>query len=95
MLEVLFHSRALSSEQIYTELKQMDDFQLTSHTNRTTLGPMNDFVFQLLVRLEQDPDVTLEQLSFDLSGIPCGPLNYGKPREAVLEIFDPPPHHGR
>jgi hypothetical protein len=93
MLEVLFHSVALSSKQIYAELEEMDLCQFTPHTNRKTLGSMNDFVFQVQARLEQDQDATLEQLAFDLSGIPCGPLKYGYPREAVLEILDPPPHH--
>jgi hypothetical protein len=93
-LEVLFHSVALSSKQIHAELEEMNDFQVTAHTNRKTLGSMNDFVFQVQVRLEQDRDGTLEQVAFDLSGIPCGPLKYGYPREAVLEILGPPPHYG-
>lgn len=70
----------------------MNVFQVTQNTNRTTLGSMNDFVFQVRAVLAQDQNATLEQISFDLSGIPCGPLKYRYPREAVLDILDPPPH---
>src|SRR5512140_210429 len=76
MLEILLHSVALSSDIIHEELEEMNYFQLTRHTNRTTLGSMIDFVFQVKVRWDAHQDLTLEQLCFDLSEVPCGPLNY-------------------
>ena len=93
-LEVLFHSIALSSTQIHDELEEMKVVQITENTNRRTLGSMNDFVFHVQTALDRNRNATLEQISFDLSGIPCAPLKYGYPREAVLDVIDPPPHRG-
>jgi len=94
-LELLFHSIALSSKDTCAELEEMKVVQLTQNTNRKTLGSMNDFVFHVRTALDRNRNATLEQISFDLSGIPCAPLKYGYPREAVLEIIDPPPHRGQ
>lgn len=89
-LEALFHSIALSSSQIHAELEAMKVVQLTENTDRRILGSMNDFVFNVRAH---DPNDTLEDISFHLSEIPCAPLKYRYPREAVLDVFDPPPHH--
>jgi len=94
-LERLFHSIALSSKDTHVELEEMKVVQLTQNTNRKTPGSMNDFVFHVQTALDRNWNPTLEQISFDLSGIPCAPLKYGYPREAVLEIIDPPPHRGQ
>lgn len=86
-LEVLLHSIALSSSQIYTELKEMRDVQYTDRTNRSVLGSMNDFVNGVYAHKSGN---SLEEISFHLSGIPCGPLQNGTPRQAVLDVIDPP-----
>lgn len=91
-LEVLLHSIALSSGQIQTELENMQIVQYTDRTNRSVLASMNDFVINVRAH---EPGHTLDEVSFNLSGIPCGPLKYGTPREAVLEVIDPPPHRFR
>ncbi len=91
-LEVLFHSIALSSKDIYTELDEMKVVQFTTNTNRSTLGSMNDFVGHTWATLNHDENSTFGDISFRLSEIPCSPLKYRRPREAVLEVIDPPPH---
>ena len=91
-LEVLFHSIALSSKDIYPELDQMEVVQFTTNTNRSTLGSMNDFVGHIWATLNYDENSTLTDISFRLSEIPCAPLKYAFPRESVLEVIDPPPH---
>jgi hypothetical protein len=88
-LEILLHSIGLSSSQIRAELKEMKVVQLSRRTTRTVLGSMNDFV--VIVRAH-DPSYTLDEVSFHLSGTLCGPLKYGHPRAAVLDVIDPPPH---
>ena len=90
-LEVLLHSIALSSREIGPELAEMTTVQLTTRINRSILGSMNDFVFHARATLYHRPNLTLEELSFQLSGIPCSPLKYGFPREAALSLFAPPP----
>jgi hypothetical protein len=90
-LEVLLHSIALSSREIAPELAEMKSIQLTTRTNRSVLGSMNDFVFHTRSALYHKPNLTLEELSFQLSSIPCAPLKYDFPREAALSIFAPPP----
>ncbi len=92
-LEVLFHSIALSSSQIRDELQEMKVVQFMENTNRRTLGSMNDFVFHVRAALDDNRNDTLEDIAFHLSGIPCAPLKYGFPRDAVLDVIDPPPHH--
>jgi hypothetical protein len=52
---------------------------------------MNDFVHHVRAMLYYDQNLTLEEIGFRLSEIPCAPLEYGYPREAVLEVFDPTP----
>jgi hypothetical protein len=94
-LEFLFHSIALSSKDVHAELEEMKVVQLTENTNRRTLGSMNDFVYHVRAALYHDQNATLEDISFHLSEIPCAPLKYGYPREAVLDVIDPLPHHGQ
>lgn len=93
-LEVLLHSIALSSREIEPELAEMSTIQLTTRANRSVLGTMNDFVFHARATLYDNPELTLEELSFQLSSIPCAPLKYDFPREAALSIFAPPPSKG-
>src|SRR3989338_7054214 len=86
-LEVLLQSIAVSSSDILAELEQMDIMQLTDKTNRSAVGTMNDFVFHAKGALYDNQDLSLEELSFNLSGIPCAPLKYGLPREEVLNVI--------
>jgi hypothetical protein len=94
-LEVLFHSIALSSKDICAELDHMKTVQFTTNANRSTLGSMNDFVGHVWATLNHEDNATLGDISFRLSEIPCAPLKYAFPREAVLEVIDPPPHRGQ
>jgi len=91
-LEFLFHSIALSSKDVHSELEEMKVVQLTQNTNRRTLGSMNDFVYHVMATLYHDQNATLEDISFHLSEIPCAPLKYRYPREAILDVIDPPHH---
>jgi len=90
-LEFLLHSITLSSQDIRAELEEMKVIQITQNTNRKSLGSMNDFVHHVRAMLYYDQNLTLEEVGFRLSEIPCAPLKYRYPREAVLEVFDPPP----
>ena len=90
-LEFLLHSIALSSQDIRAELEEMKVIQITQNTNLKTLGSMNDFVHHVRAMLYYDQNLTLEEVGFRLSEIPCAPLKYRYPREAVLEVFDPTP----
>jgi len=91
-LEDLFFSIGLSSDHIQGELSEMKVVQFNNNTNRRTLGSMNDFVNGIKGVLQVRPDESLQELTVELSKVPCAPLRYGYPREAVLDILDPPPH---
>ena len=94
-LEVLFHSIGVSSVQARDELDEMKVVQVTSKTNRRTLGSMNDFVYHVSGALQDNPGDSLENIALHLSKVPCAPLRYGYPREAALNFLDPPPHAKR
>jgi len=93
-LKVLFHSIALSSKDIQSELNEMKMFQITQNTNRRTLGSMSDFVYQVRATFFRGQRASLEDISFRLSEIPCSPLMYRYPREVVLEVITPLPGQG-
>lgn len=93
-LEILFHQIGVPSHQARAEIEDMMAMQFTGRTNRSVLGSMNDFVFQAKSALQREPDLSLQQLSFDLSEIPCAPLRYDFPREVALTFFAPPPPFG-
>jgi hypothetical protein len=87
LLQSLLKDISIPDKLIDAELHEYDQFQLTRRTNRHTLGSMNDFVTQVQARYYVDGHVTLEDVSLDLSGIPCGPLKYAYPKELARQVF--------
>jgi len=86
-LEELLHSVAVPSLSIQTELEEMQLVQFTREANRRTLGSMNDFVHLVRANIYQDPELTLNEMSLRLSEVPCCPLKYAYPREAILKVI--------
>jgi hypothetical protein len=87
MLQTLLKDIRIPAKRIDAELHEYNQFQMTRKTNRHTLGSMNDFVTQVQARYYVDGYVTLEDISLDLSAIPCGPLKYAYPKEVVRQVF--------
>jgi hypothetical protein len=86
-LEQLLHAIEIPKPFIDEELREMHTVQFARNTNRSTLGSMNDFVFQARAAIYQDHGLTLDQLNLELNEIPCSPLKYSHPSEAVRELF--------
>jgi hypothetical protein len=86
-LETLLKAIGISDNVIKRELQEYRELQITRQTNRRTLGVMNDFVFQVRARFQIDVDPSLENIGYELSDMPCGPLKYGNPREAVRNLL--------
>jgi hypothetical protein len=86
-LQWLLNAIGIPHRLIDEELKQYKEVQLTRKTNRHTLGSMNDFVYQVQVRFEIDANPSLEKVALELSQVPCGPVKYFLPREAVRQVF--------
>ena len=86
-LQSLFKAIGLSDRIIQKELHEYGQVQITRKTNRHTLGSMNDFVDQVQARFQVDANPSLEGIACYLSEVPCGPLKYGLPKEAVKRVF--------
>lgn len=69
------------------ELDQMNDYVVTRTENRSVLGSMNDFAFHMKIRLPELGIDSLDALSLELSGIPCGPLSYDTPDRKTWKLF--------
>jgi hypothetical protein len=86
-LRSLLKTIGIEDKLIDEELREYREFQLTRKTNRHTLGSMNDFVYQVQARFQIDGNPSLEDIAWELSEIPCGPVKYFLPREAVRQVF--------
>lgn len=78
-------------EAVSDELEQMKDYVVTGTESRSVLGSMNDFKIQVEYRLADFGDDAYEELTFELSEVLCGPLDYGRPAEVALELFGATP----
>lgn len=86
-LKSLFKAIGLSDRIIQKELHEYKQVQLTQKTNRHTLGSMNDFIDQVRARFQTDRNPSLEDITSYLSEVPCGPLKYALPKEAVRNVL--------
>ena len=86
-LELLLKTIGLPRRIVQRELQEYRHVQLTRQTNRRTLGVMNDFVFQVRARCEIDVNPSLQDIAYELSEMPCGPLKFSNPREAVRHLL--------
>ena len=89
-VEILLHSNTLPGAVIQKEIDEMRSVTFSRNTNRQVLGSMNDFVFASRAYFESNPSGTLEDLSFQLSRIPCSPLKYAYPQDAALSLLTAP-----
>ncbi len=67
------------------EVSLCSDWQVGKTQHRSILGSMNDFSFNFETALRRG--LSAEEASIDLSGMPCGPLEWGFPREAALTLL--------
>jgi hypothetical protein len=86
-LQWLLKAIGLPDKLIDEELHEYEHVQLTRKTNRHTLGSMNDFVYHVQTRFQINENPSLNDIVLALSKIPCGPLKYALPKEAVRQVF--------
>jgi hypothetical protein len=88
-LETLLFDIGASESQVRAELEQMRDYQVGPTASRNVLGTMNDFTQSIYYRINEQPEVTLQQINLDLSGTPCkGPRGYIFPSERARMLLE-------
>jgi hypothetical protein len=86
-LESMLRSIGIPPSRIHEELNEMLDWVGGRPLSRSVLGSMNDLSFGLMCRFEDDPNVSLEDLSLELSDTPCSPLAYDSPRDVASRLL--------
>lgn len=79
-----------SRDGVAAELREMQEVTFDRTRNRTVLGSMNDLAFQARGRLGTCPDISLTDLAYELSQVPCRPLKYRHPREVAVGLLAQP-----
>ena len=72
---------------ILAETKQTSEIVLSTNTNRSTLGSMNDLVFQIKAIIYDQQSFTVTELERQLRKIPFSSINFSNPGEAVIDVF--------
>ncbi len=86
-LKELLGFLAVPPDWIEAEIREMAEVHYSTTRSRSILGTMNDFKFQIEVRSEYSGIVDPFDLSLELNQIPVGPLEYGFPEQAALELL--------
>ena len=89
--EILLRSFGAAAPSIRAEMAGMTTAAFTTHTNRSTLGTMNDFVFGIRAMYQSDPQVSLNEVWLRLSSTPCAPIGFRYPRDEAMMLVAPPP----
>jgi hypothetical protein len=72
------------------EIKQFLPIQYAKTDNRSILGTMNDYAYQLQIWAElssEENPLSLSDVEYDLSQNPCGAMNYRSPIEVTRELL--------
>ena len=72
------------------ELRHYDEIQFGKTKSRSVLGSMNDIAFQYQVlaeMAENKADLSLSKAEYQMSQMPCKPIDYRVPSEVVKELL--------
>lgn len=72
---------------IESELREMEHVQFGKTANRSVLGTINDFRFQLEVMLAHGEQKGLVEWSLHLARTPCSPIKYHQPRDIARDLL--------
>jgi hypothetical protein len=75
---------------IESELRHYDHIQFGKTRSRSVLGSMNDIAFQYQViaeMAENKADLSLSKAEFQMSQMPCKPIDYKGPSDVVKELL--------
>lgn len=77
----------IEAEAVDSERREMQVVRVGRTANRSVLGSLNDFMFQLQVGLDLSPERSLLEQSLRLAQTPCGPMEYASPDRATQALF--------
>lgn len=69
------------------ERRKMQVFRIGRTANRSVLGSLNDFAFQLEHGLAAHPERSLMDHALWLAETPCKPIEYASPQRATVALF--------
>ena len=78
---------------IAAELSEMQGHSIGKTQSRSVLGSMRDLALNAWWLIERDPQASMLEIAYQLSGVLCGPLGMAYPREVakalLLERYGP------
>jgi len=80
----------IPSKVIDQELQHYNDIQLDKTRNRSVLGSMNDIAFQyqgIAEMAENKTDLSLSNAEYQMSQMPCKPIDYRAPMDVAKELL--------
>ena len=80
----------IQSKAIENELRHYNHIQFGKTMSRSVVGSMNDFTFHYQVMAEEaenKADLSLSKAEYELSQMPCKPIDYRTPSEIVKELL--------
>ncbi|HUE99181.1 MAG TPA: hypothetical protein VMN99_07985 [Anaerolineales bacterium] len=80
----------IQSKAIDHELRHYSHIQFGKTRSRRVLGSMNDFAFQYQFIAEEaknNADLSLSNAEYELSQMPCKPIDYRAPSDVVKELL--------
>jgi len=72
---------------VVAELREMQHSELGPTINRRVLGSMNDLAFQVRVRLDDEPETSLDAIELELSKVPFSAIEYRRPAEVAVGLL--------
>ncbi len=84
-LEAVLAGIGAPSDVTARETSLCSEWHVGKTRDRSLLGSMNDFSFNFETALGRG--LSAEEAAIDLSGMPCGPLEWRFPREAALTLL--------
>lgn len=86
-LSVLLDRLKVKPEWIDAEIRQMVDVRYAATKNRSVLGTMNDYKFQIEALLAESLEASEIEIASHLSVCPVGPLQYSSPDKVTLDLL--------
>ena len=94
-LRELLEALQVPREVIDAELAQMREATIAKTASRVVLGSMNEFQFQARAIRDHKAGHSPLALEMELAEMPCSPIGWKAPLDAVHEAFGLPPVHPR
>jgi hypothetical protein len=84
---VVLHRLGVDAAVVEQERAEMQAVRIGRTANRSVLGSLNDFMFQLESGIAANPDRSLVEHALWLAQTPCKPIEYASPDRATAALF--------